>query len=404
MYPSGPPIARGAAPVTPRPSAPRPRSAFQRITDGAWRALVLGLLVLAVVALLWKLQIVVLPVFIAMLLCSVLAPLVVRLEQRGWKTLAATWVVFLGFVAVVGGIVAAIVPATVGEFDGLGETVESGLDDVEDWLIDGPLNLRRSDVTAYTDDPGGRLAELARDSSEQVVSGVQMVGTTLAGLLLTLVLTFMFLKDGRRFQAWVLAHTPNRHRDVARAAGGRAWDALSGFLQGAATLGAIEATIIGLTLWLVGAPLVIPVALLTFLGAFFPIVGAVVAGALAVLVALAGGGFGEALIVLAVAVVVQQFDNDLLAPFIYGRTLQLHPAVILVVLSAGGVLGGIAGAFLAVPVSGAVAGALGEVWDRYGRRWVEDDRADHLAQVPGSLTPVGPASATSMGGEGGARP
>lgn len=181
------------------------------------------------------------------------------------------------------------------------------------------------------------------------------------------------LKDGRRFQVWSLAHLPHRHRDLARAAGQRMFDALAGFLRGAATLGVIEGIIIGVTLWIVGAPLAAPVGLLTFLAAFFSIVGAIVAGGIAVLVALAGRGLAAAVIVVVVALIVQQLDNDLLAPFIYGRSLQLHPAVILVALTAGASLGGIVGAFVAVPLTGAIGAVSSELWDRHGARWVDGD-------------------------------
>lgn len=344
-------------------------SPFRRATEGSWRLLGVAGIVFVVTVLLWKLRIVVLPMFVAMLLVSVLSPLVVRLEKRGWRTLAATWLVFLGFLLVLVGAGTAILPPTIAEFDGLSDTVETGLNDVEDWLVTGPLNLERSDVNRFTDDPGGRIAEVVRSSSDSVISGAMLVGEVLAGMLLAIVLTFLFLKDGRRFQAWAIAHLPHRHRDLAVAATGRAWHALSGYLRGAAILGLVEAIIIGGTLVIVGAPLAGPVAILTFFGAFFPIVGAVVAGALAVLVTLATSGFSSALIVLVVVVAVQQLDNDLLVPFIYGQTLQLNPAVILVVLTAGGALGGIVGAFLAVPLTGAAVGALSEVWDRYGDEW-----------------------------------
>jgi predicted PurR-regulated permease PerM len=332
-----------------------------------------GLVVAAVCALLWKLRIVVLPVLIALMLCSVLAPLVVRLEARGWKARWATVTVFVGFLLTVGAVLSAIVPPTVNELEGLGDTIETALDDIEDWLVDGPFHLDRSEVEEVTEDPGGRLAELFRESGSNLADSARLVGETLTGALLTLVLTFMFLKDGRRFQTWALAHLPHRHRDLAGAAGRRILDALAGFLRGAALLGAVEGTIIGVSLWLVGAPLAAPVGLLTFVAAFFPIVGAIVAGALAVLVALAGDGLGAALIVLAVAIVVQQLDNDLLAPFIYGRSLRLHPAVILVALTAGAALGGIVGAFVAVPLTGALGAVWAEVWPRYGARWVDGD-------------------------------
>lgn len=363
---------QGYGPAVPDPD-PDPTAArgpsFRQVTDVAWRVLVLGVLALAVAALLWKLRIVVLPVLIALLLSSVLAPIVVRLEERGWKSRWATLAVFLGFLLTIAAALASIVPATVNELEGLGDTLESALDDIEDWLVDGPLQLERRDVEEVTDDPGGRLSEIVQQSSDRLAQGARTVGETLAGALLALVLTFLFLKDGRRFQDWSLDHLPARHRDVARAAGRRALDALAGFLRGAAILGLVEGIIIGVTLWIVGAPLAAPVGLLTFLAAFFPIVGAVTAGAIAVLVTLASQGLGTALIVLAVAVVVQQLDGDLLAPWIYGRSLSLHPAVILIVLAAGGFLGGIVGAFVAVPITGAIGAISAELWDRYGAAW-----------------------------------
>ena len=346
--------------------------AFRRITEGSWRLLGLAALVFVVTVLLWKLRLVVLPVFVAMLLCSVLSPLVLRLERRGWRTLGATWLVFLGFLLVLVGAGTAILPPTISEFGGLSQTIEEGLSDVEDWLVTGPLNLDRSDVEQYTGDPFGRLADFAQSSTESVVSGAMLVGEVLAGALLSLVLTFLFLKDGRRFQTWALDRTPRRHRDLVVAGAGRAFRALAGFLRGAALLGVTEGVIIGLSVWIVGGALAGPVAILTFFAAFFPIVGAVVAGAVATLVTLTTAGFSSALIVLVIVVGVQQLDNDLLAPVIYGQTLKLHPAVILIVLTGGGALGGIVGAFLAVPLAGAAGGVFAEVWERYGRGWVAD--------------------------------
>ena len=137
-----------------------------------------------------------------------------------------------------------------------------------------------------------------------------------------------------------------------------AWDALGGYLRSAALLGLIEAVIIGVAVQIAGGDLVIPVMVLTFLAAFVPLVGAVVAGAIAVLVTLATGGIGGALAVLIVAVVVQQLDNDLLAPFIYGHSLQLHPAVILLAIATGSALFGFAGTFLAVPVTAVVISSV----------------------------------------------
>ena len=337
---------------------------FRRVSDVAWRTVGIGIVAYAVGVVLWRLRLVLVPVFIALLLCSALVPLVERLERRGWRTLLATWVVFLGFLAVVGGLLGVIVPRTASQLGDTGDAISQGLQDLEDWLVTGPFDMERSSVEEYTDDPGESLIDLARSSSDRLTEGAVLVGEALAGALLALVLTFLLLKDGRQLQAWALERTPHRHRELVSELAGAAWNALSGFLRGAALLGVVEGLIIGVAVWIVGGSLAVSIGLLTFLAAFFPIVGAVVAGAIASLVTLATAGSKEALIVLAVAIVVQQLDADLLAPFSYGRSLRLHPALVLVALSAGGILGGILGAFLAVPLT-AVAVAVGSVvWRR----------------------------------------
>jgi predicted PurR-regulated permease PerM len=158
------------------------------------------------------------------------------------------------------------------------------------------------------------------------------------------------LRDGERFTEWMLRQAPRARRPQLHAAADRGWEVLGGYLRGAALLGVVEALIIGFTLLVGGAGLVAPVMILTFVAAFVPIIGAVTAGIVAVLVALVTGGIGTAIAVGVVALVVQQLDNDILSPWIYGRALALHPVVILLSVVAGGALFGIAGTLLAVPV------------------------------------------------------
>jgi putative heme transporter len=367
-----------AEPIAERPPTAGSR-AFARAATVALRFLVIVLALALLGRVLWQLRIVLLPVYVALLLCTALVPLVVRLEGRGWRPAAATAPVFVGFLLTLAAVFLLVIPPTAAELGDVGEAVKAGMADVEDWLVDGPLGLERSSVEEYTDDPVGKVSELFESSSFSVVSGAVMVGEAIAGIILALVLTFLFLKDGRRFQAWVLAHVPVRHRPFTRRAGGAAWAALGGYLRGAAILGLVEGTIVGVTLWAVGAPLAIPVAVLTFAAAFLPIIGAVVAGALATLVALSTVGITKALIVLAVVVVVQQLDGDLLAPVIYGRAVALHPALILVTLTTGGVLGGLIGAYLAVPLVAVAAAVAKVVWERNGERWLRGEPASSSA-------------------------
>lgn len=339
------------------------------MSDVAWRVLVIAAAVIALGFAVGRLRFVVLPIFIALLITTLLVPIANWLGRRRVPRLPATLTVFFGFlgVLVLAGLV--IVPAVIDEFEDLGPTVSRGVDDVEEWLIEGPADLEPEQIDRYRERGREQISSFLGSSSGQVVAGAVAVFEGLAGGVLALVLTFFFVKDGPRFQRWVRAHVPARREELVAALGRRAWGALTGYLRGAALLGLVEGTILGLTLWLVGAGLAIPVAILTFIGAFFPIVGAVVAGTVAVLVALVAGGVQDAIVVAIVAFAVQQLDNDLLAPMIYGRLVHLHPAVVLIALATGGSLAGIMGAFLAVPVAAVGSAIFGELWERYGDDW-----------------------------------
>jgi predicted PurR-regulated permease PerM len=332
------------------------------VSDVAWRLLVLAVAAGSIGWLLWHLRIVIVPVLVALLVCSVLTPPVVALERRGVRTLLATWLVFGAALLTIGALLVAVIPPTVDQFSDVRDALGDGIEDVEQWLVDGPLSLDREQVRSFTSDPIGRASEVIDLPSGAVTSGARSAGELLAGTLLAIILTFLLLKDGRRLQETVLARIPDRQQSLWRASGRRAWSSLSGFVRGAAVLGAVEGTVIGITMTVVGAPLALPVAALTFVGAFFPVVGALVTGAIAALVTLAGAGVAPAVVVLAVVIVVQQLDNDLLAPFIYGRSLDLHPTVVLLSLATGATLGGILGAFVAVPLTALLRAVGDEVW------------------------------------------
>lgn len=336
---------------------------LHRASDVAWRVLVIAVTVALVVHLFARLRLVVLPVFGALLLASVLAPVVARLERLGWPRSVATAASVLGLLALLAAIGVLVVPAIVQEFTALDDAVSAGIDDVESWLVEGPLGLSPQELRRYRMEAGDSVRSFLGGSGG-IVSGALVVAHGVAGVILMLVVTFFGLKDAPELGGWVLRHLPHSRHEVVTATAHAAWRALGGYLRGVALLGFVEGLVIGVTLLLVGAPLVLPVALLTFVGAFFPVVGAVVTGTVAALVALVGGGTGDAVVVGLVALAVQQVDNDLLAPLVYGKVVRVHPVVIVLSLTAGGVLGGVAGAFLAVPVA-AVASAVGhELWSR----------------------------------------
>jgi predicted PurR-regulated permease PerM len=319
--------------------------------------------IVALLLVLARLQLVFLPVFIALLIACALAPPARWLERRGSPTGIATMLVFLIAFGAVVGVVAVIVPAIADEFDNLGPTLREAGDDIEDWIVK-TFDLKPKDVRDYRDDLGDRIGNLAAGSSGGVLAGARTVLEILAGFVLSLVLAFFFVKDARVFQRWGLAHVPVDQREVVRTAAAKAWRTLGNYLVGAASIGLIEAVVIGLAVAIAGGSLVVPVMVLTFAAAFFPIVGAIVAGAVAVLVVFVSAGFTPALIVLIVVILVQQFDTDLLAPLIYGRAVRLHPVVVLVALTAGGAIAGIVGAFVAVPITAVISAIGGDFWKR----------------------------------------
>ncbi|QYG94991.1 AI-2E family transporter [Iamia sp. SCSIO 61187] len=286
------------------------------------------------------------------------------LRGRGWRPAPAAASTMVGALLVVAGIVAVIAPPMVEEFSDLGPTVDDGISEIEDWIVeDSPFDVTRQEVEEAEEEIVDRGREALASSEEEVTRGARAAVAGLAGLLLALILTFFALKDGPRFVAWMDEKTPEDKRTSVRAVAQASWDALGGYLRGAGLLGLVEAVVIGATMAIVGSGLVIPVMILTFAAAFVPIVGATVAGVIAVLVTLAAGGLVPALIVAVVAVLVQQLDNDLLAPWIYGKSLELHPATILVAITAGTALFGFVGTVLAVPLTATVVSSVIAVRD-----------------------------------------
>lgn len=328
----------------------------------AWRLLVIGAALLAIVLLLAKMRLVVIPLVAALLLATLLVPVRAFLVNRGVPSplaMLGTVLVFFGGLGLVGFL---IVPPLVNEFSDIDATLEEAADEIEQWLIDGPFGLDRQTVVdgrERIEDSFGNLAS----SDGALMGGVILAGEVVAGALLALVVAFFVVKDGERIQRFAIERVPWAQRPRARAAARAAWHALGGYVLASAILGLVEGVIIGLTLHLVGADLVLPVASLTFLAAFFPFVGAVVAGLLASLVAFVSVNITAAIIVAVVALVVQQFDNDLLAPLLFGKALNLHPLIVILALSAGAALGGLAGAFLAVPTTAVVIRTISAIED-----------------------------------------
>jgi len=302
-----------------------------------------------------------LPLVIALLVARILAAPAARLRALGWRPGLVAAVTLLGFLVALGVTFTLLGLAVGDEAEDLGPTITDAVDDVEEWLVDdAPVEISRADIEQYREDFRDAVRAGARSSSGSIVSGAVVVGEVALSLIIGLIVTFFAIKDGDRFVRWVQRQFPQDRQELVGRLGARAWRTLGGYLRGAAALGIVEGTIIGLAVALTGGRLAIPVGVFTFLMAFIPILGAIAAGAMAVLVALATGGTTAALIVLVVVIVVQQLDNDLLAPLVYGRSLELHPVIVLLAVAGGGALFGLPGTLLAVPVTAVGLNVLAE--------------------------------------------
>jgi predicted PurR-regulated permease PerM len=331
---------------------------YRTAAEAGWRLLVL---VAAAAALLYAvayLRVVVLPIIVALLLTTLLLPLKRWLRGRGLADGLAAAGAMLTAVLVLAAVATAIAPTIGGQSERLGTGVQDGVRQATDVLADKPFNLSRRELRDRVDQGIARVRHNSGPVTRGLRSGAVLLGEVITGLIITVLLTFFFLKDGRRMWEWLLGLVGRRRRSDVDEVGTRILAALGGYVRGIALVGLVDAVLIGLALLIIGVPLVVPLMVLTFLGAFLPLIGAFLAGLAAVLIALVFNGVVAALLVLGAIVLVQQIEGHLLYPLLMSRTVHLHPVVIIVALATGGVLAGVIGVFLAVPVAGSISVAL----------------------------------------------
>ena len=342
---------------TPHPTRIDPVPLALRRTAGwSWRLLVIGAAIYALLVLLARLSVVVLPLFIAVVLATLCLPPARWLRRRGVPDGAAAAIVVVGGLTVIVALLAALAPGFVEQISELRPTVEAGIDSLLAELES--LGYDRERLSELLDQARGQLSSSSSAILSGLAGGVSAALSGLAGIALLVVLLFFFVKDADDITDWMVARTPADHRDLVVSLGRRSWEALSGYVRGTAAIAAIDAIAIGIGLAVIGVPLVVPLSVLVFLGAFLPVVGALLAGLIAVLVALADGGLQTGLFVLVLIVAVQQLEGNVLQPMIMRRAVALHPVVVLTALAIGATLAGIVGAFLSLPVA-AVAAAIG---------------------------------------------
>ena len=321
----------------------------------ALRILVIAVFLYAVGQLIGMFWAGVLPVVLALIVCTVLAPVAAALRRRRVPAgLAAllTMLLFFGVLAALGMIIA---PDIVGQSRLLYIQALEGLQRLQLWAQGPPLNLDPESLNEGVDEITNWVQNQAGAIAGGVFSGINTAAGLSVTLMVLFVLTFFFLKDGHRFLPWLRTATGGRTGLYLTELLTRAWNTLSGFIRAQAVCSLVDAIVIGTGIAIVGVPMAFTLAVITFVLGFIPIVGAVVAGALAVLIALVTLGFTKALIVLGIVLATQQLEGNVLSPLLQSRAMNLHPVIVLVSVTVGGALFGLMGAFLAVPVAATIA-------------------------------------------------
>lgn len=333
-------------------------------TAWSWRLLIVVAAVLVVAYAASQLRLVVLPVFLALFFTALLRPVSERLREAGLPPFAAAGLSVVLALTVVAGIFAWIVPRFVNELEDLADDLVAGIQDAADWLVEGPPGVSREELEDWVNNVVVEIRGSTDEIVSGVISGAQVALEVAAGIGIALMLTFFFLKDGDRIWEWFVGLFARSHRGDVREVGSRAWATLAGYLRGMTIVALVDSVFIGLALVILDVPGALALAVFTFFGAYVPIAGAVITGMLAVLVALIADGLVTALLVLAAVLVVQQTESNLLHPVVVGRAVRVHPVAILLGVTAGAVLAGIVGAFIAVPIVAVVSQIVGYVRER----------------------------------------
>jgi predicted PurR-regulated permease PerM len=302
----------------------------------------------------------VIPALLALILAAAIAPFVHWLRRRGWPSTAATSLSFVLLLLAFGAVITGIVLAVMSQSDELASKASEGFDRVYDFVRTGPFPIDDQQIQQARD----AVIDFATSSTvgAGAVTGLSAAGNFITGALLMAVILFFFLKDGERIWAFVLRAFKGPNLVKARRVGERSLNVLGGYVRGTSIVALVDAFFIGLALVFMGVPLALPLAALTFIGAFIPLIGATLAGILAALVALVANGPLAALVVIIVVIVVNQLEGNFLQPVVMGQALNVHALVILLALTAGTILAGIIGAILSVPLV-AVGWAAIKAWN-----------------------------------------
>jgi predicted PurR-regulated permease PerM len=323
----------------------------------AWRLLLLAALLWVAGRVASLLYVVIVPFAAAILLSALLQPLARRLRRAGLGPLGATWCTLLLAFVLIGGAVWLVTARVEAEYPTLVTQVRHTSTQLQSWLASSPLHVRTGNLEKISDNFVNYLSQHRTTVEGAALTGGRIVVELLAGTVLCFFVSFFLIKDGERIWSWLIGGLADPRRRRADLAGHAAWQAVVYYVRGTVAVAAIHAVVMGITLAVIGSPLVVPLALFMFVAAFVPLVGVLIAGTVAILIVLAAKGLVAAVIVLAVMIVMNQMEGHLLQPQVVGKMVRLHPLAVILVLAVAGVTAGIAGAVVAVPVTAALTSA-----------------------------------------------
>lgn len=378
-----------------RPAADSVHPIIRVSAEWGWRLLILFAVALALIAIIQKLATVVIPLAIALLAAALLAPLVDWLQRLGVPRSVGVFVALVGSLGLVAGIMTFVVEQFVAGVPQLSDEFTNSIHKIQDWLITGPPHMSDDQIR----NAGDQIVKTIQSNQDRLTSGALttagVIFELLTGIFLTLFILIFFLYGGDQIWHFVTRIVPTPQRERVRTAGRLGFGTLVGFVRATVAVAAVDAIGIGAGLGILGVPLALPLASLVFIGAFIPIIGAFVAGFVAVFIALVTKGLITSLIVLGIIIAVMQLEGHVLQPLLLGRAVSIHPLAVVLAITAGVVLGGIAGGLLAVPfvavmntaIRSLLAESLEELFEDLQTGEIEPDEPDpHRFDVAATLT------------------
>jgi predicted PurR-regulated permease PerM len=322
----------------------------------AWRFLIIVLAGYVIVRVIGFFAVVTIPLVVALLLAALVSPVVDGLDRIGLPRGVASILVVVCGIGFVAALLTVAGQQVANGANDLADQTVKGLDEIKTWLKDGPLNASDSQINDYIDRTQKALTPEADGGSilgRLTEVGVAL-GHVLAGFFIILFATYFFLADGTRIWAWAVRLAPRAAREHVDSSGRVAWVSLTQFVRATVIVALTDAIGVMIVAAILGVPFVLAIGVLVFLGAFVPMVGATVAGTVAVLVALVDQGPITALLMLGGVILIQQIEGHILQPFLMGRWVSVHPLGVIVAIGCGVLVAGIAGALVAVPLAAAV--------------------------------------------------